>query len=119
MFKLSDSRLIEALLAILPELDALGVQVWIIGKTLSVELPSGMVYVDTLNECSDPIPRSLRDEVPNDTDALYLFTSGTTGRLLNNMNIHNAPVPITLIYHNIIITMIIIMVYCQKQVCID
>lgn len=63
------------------ELDAMGVEVLVIGK-VSPEgaLPDRMTHVDTWNERSDPIPRNVRDELPNDVDALYIFTSGTTGQ---------------------------------------
>ncbi|XP_071805810.1 long-chain fatty acid transport protein 2-like [Asterias amurensis] len=75
-----DKLLIEALDSIMAELDATGVEVLVIGK-VSPEgaLPDRMTHVDTWNERSDPIPRSVRDELPNDVDALYIFTSGTTG----------------------------------------
>ena len=66
----------------MPKLDALGVRVWVLGQALDHVLPPGMIHVDTWNERSDPIPRSVRDEVPWDDDAVYVFTSGTTGRLI-------------------------------------
>ena len=67
----------------MPELKALGVQVWIVGKDLDQDLPLGMIPVDlkTLTESTDPIPRSVRDQQPVLDDSLYIFTSGTTGSL--------------------------------------
>ncbi|XP_038072181.1 very long-chain acyl-CoA synthetase-like [Patiria miniata] len=74
-----DKRLLNSMEAIMPELQALGVRVWIIGKSHQQTIPNGMVRVNTWNERGDPIPRSERDSMSDEDDALYIFTSGTTG----------------------------------------
>ncbi|XP_038072182.1 very long-chain acyl-CoA synthetase-like [Patiria miniata] len=77
----NDKRLIKALEDLMPDLQALGVKVWVLGKNFDHDLPFGMLHIDVkaLNERSDPIPRSVRDQQPIDDDALYVFTSGTSG----------------------------------------
>ncbi|XP_022110808.1 long-chain fatty acid transport protein 6-like [Acanthaster planci] len=77
----NDKRLVQALADLMPELQAFGVKVWVVGKDLDEGLPLGMIPVDvkTLKERSDPIPRSVRDQQPVLDDSLYIFTSGTTG----------------------------------------
>ncbi|XP_022110810.1 very long-chain acyl-CoA synthetase-like [Acanthaster planci] len=76
-----DDRLLKAQDDLMPKLQALGVKVWVVGKDLDQDLPLGMIPVDvkTLNESSDPLPRSVRDQQSVLDDALYIFTSGTTG----------------------------------------
>ncbi len=74
--------LVKVLEVIMADLDELGVEVWVLGgEVLETVLPNGIISVDTQTETSDPIPMSVRDELPNDVDALYIFTSGTTGTL--------------------------------------
>ncbi|XP_022110807.1 very long-chain acyl-CoA synthetase-like [Acanthaster planci] len=77
----NDDRLVKALADLMPELKALGAKVWVVGNDLDQDLPLGMIPVDvkTLNESSDPIPRSVRDQQRAQDDALYIFTSGTSG----------------------------------------
>ncbi|XP_038072183.1 very long-chain acyl-CoA synthetase-like [Patiria miniata] len=78
---IADESLLEALEDLMPELQTLGIKVWVIGRNITHNLPFGMIPVDVmaLDERTDPIPRSVRDQQPNGDDALYIFTSGTTG----------------------------------------
>ena len=80
---MSDSQLLEAIGSIKPDLDALGIVVWVAGgRGARDQITSrGMIPADTENEPSDPIPTGPRHESASHEVALYIFTSGTTGEL--------------------------------------
>ncbi|XP_022110788.1 long-chain fatty acid transport protein 6-like [Acanthaster planci] len=75
----ADQLLMDSIETILHELQVLGIRVWIIGDREKRLIPEGMIRVRTWNERSDPIPRSEREGMSNFDDAMYIFTSGTTG----------------------------------------
>ncbi|XP_038072811.1 very long-chain acyl-CoA synthetase-like [Patiria miniata] len=76
-----DPDLLGALGAIKPELDALGIVVWVLGRpeVRNPTLSHGLNFVDIGHECTDPVPQSLRRHLASRDTALYIFTSGTTG----------------------------------------
>ena len=80
IIRLSDKRLLSALEPILPDLQKLGIKVWVYGKVDALPLPAGMVQVMTWGVASDPLPKSVRDGVIMDDVSVYIFTSGTTGK---------------------------------------
>ena len=75
--------LFEAVMPILPSLEEAGVAVWVLGPG---NYPPGVTSLDSLlDDASDqPVPSELSaPENWNDT-CLYIFTSGTTGRVLTH-----------------------------------
>ncbi|XP_022110796.1 very long-chain acyl-CoA synthetase-like [Acanthaster planci] len=74
-----DTWLLKELETIMPEIQDLGIKVWVLGKVTERPLPSGMTLVNTWNERSDPIPKSTRAGISIRDPSVYIFTSGTTG----------------------------------------
>ncbi|XP_038072812.1 very long-chain acyl-CoA synthetase-like isoform X1 [Patiria miniata] len=74
-----EPQLLEELETIMPDILDLGIKVWVLGEVSERPLSSGMTQVQTWNERSDPIPRSVRDGITANDVSVYIFTSGTTG----------------------------------------
>ncbi|XP_077177333.1 long-chain fatty acid transport protein 3 [Paroedura picta] len=70
--------LFEAVEPILPDLEEMGVAVWVLGKG---PYPAGVTALDNLLEkaSDDPVPYDLATPGDLSDTCLYIFTSGTTG----------------------------------------
>ncbi|XP_071964618.1 long-chain fatty acid transport protein 2-like [Antedon mediterranea] len=72
-------ELVEALVEILPELQQIGIVVWVLRS--GEEMPAGITGIaDHIQRASDaPIPYECRNTITHEDNAIYIYTSGTTG----------------------------------------
>ena len=64
---------------IIPELQRFGVTIWVHGR-LEETLPAVVSHLDTRSYSADQIPKDVRKHQKPTDMAVFIFTSGTTGK---------------------------------------
>ena len=82
MLYISEPELLEALLQIQPELQSLGITIWVHGRESDV-LPGSVSHFDFHHCSTEPIPREVREGLTMQDISCYIFTSGTTGEIFS------------------------------------
>ena len=75
----SEPGLLNELMTILPELQTLGVTIWVHGR-LEEALPAVVSHLDTRSYSADQLPKDVRKQQKPTDMAVFIFTSGTTGK---------------------------------------
>eukprot|EP00057_Strongylocentrotus_purpuratus_P031308 XP_784241.2 PREDICTED: very long-chain acyl-CoA synthetase [Strongylocentrotus purpuratus] len=79
-FLIMSRAFIDIAKELLPELQQLGIKVWVLGSAFNgTVIPDGMVAMETSQMTGNPLPPDQLAPITHSTIASLIFTSGTTG----------------------------------------
>ena len=81
--------MLEALLAILPDLKSRGIFIWVLGRRGDI-LPADVSHLDTMGYSDEPLSPDVRKDLTLNDISHYIFTSGTTGHYLYHVSYSGA-----------------------------